>query len=162
MYHNLYCSRIKPFLRDRKKWLRISLFVCKSLFVSFQRTPISSDQGNQSNDPIPWKKNFLDPRKLIIKGFNTGFYSFLEQKDKYQIDSSCSCKGNTYYASPNHDLHQLGFFFSRKNCDLQRWERKIPNKKIETEETTRVKTSREIRLDDKLLMVSVMVFIRQE
>jgi hypothetical protein len=34
---------------------------------------------------------------------------------------------------------------------------RIPNKKIETEETTRVKTSREIRLDDKLLKVSVMV-----
>jgi hypothetical protein len=34
---------------------------------------------------------------------------------------------------------------------------KIPNKKIETEETTRVNTSREIRLDDKLLKVSVMV-----
>jgi hypothetical protein len=36
---------------------------------------------------------------------------------------------------------------------------RIPNKKIDTEETTRVKTSREleIRLDDKLLKVSVMV-----
>ena len=52
MYPNLYCSRVKTFfLRDRKKWLRIPLFVCESLFVSFERTPISSDQGNRSNDP---------------------------------------------------------------------------------------------------------------
>jgi hypothetical protein len=47
--------------------------------------------------------------KLIIKGFNKGFYSFFEQKDKDRIDSNRNYKGNNYYASPNHDLHQLGF-----------------------------------------------------
>jgi hypothetical protein len=57
----------------------------------------------------PWKRNFPDLEKIIIKGFDKRFYSFFEQKDKDRIDSNRNCKGNNYYANPNHDLHQLGF-----------------------------------------------------
>lgn len=39
------------------------------------------------------KRNFPDPGKLIIKGFNKGFYLFFEEKDKDMIDSKCNCKG---------------------------------------------------------------------
>jgi hypothetical protein len=34
---------------------------------------------------------------------------FFEQKDKDMVYLNYNCKGNDYYASPNHDLHQLGF-----------------------------------------------------
>jgi hypothetical protein len=42
-------------------------------------------------------------------GFNKGIYLFFEQKDKDRVYLNYNCKGNDYYASPNHDLHQLGF-----------------------------------------------------
>jgi hypothetical protein len=57
----------------RKKWLRIPLFVCESLFVSFERAPISSDQIKKIDQtiPIPWKRNFPDPPRSSARDFES-------------------------------------------------------------------------------------------
>jgi hypothetical protein len=53
----------------------------------------------------------------------------------------------------------LDFFLLWKSLvvEIRTMKSKIPNKKIETKETTRAKTTREITLDVKLLKVSVMI-----
>jgi hypothetical protein len=79
-YPELYCSCIKTFLRVMKKLLQIPLS-CSRFYVCilWVHTPTSSDQIKEIDYmvAIPWKRNFSDPEKVIKKGFDKGFYSFL-------------------------------------------------------------------------------------
>jgi hypothetical protein len=64
------------------KRLRILLFICESMFVSFERTHISSNQGNRSNDPNTVKEKLPNLEKLIIKASTKGFICSLSKKIK--------------------------------------------------------------------------------